>query len=261
MNALNRNADRALPIEDSQQRLARVAGLLYLVVAVFGMFAPTVLQSVVVSGDAAATAQNIVTSRWLFGSSLVGWIVIVVADVAVAVTFYLLLEPVSRALSLVAAAFRLVYGAMLAAILVNLYNAFLLLTSAQRGAGLDAHQSSTIAMSSLDTFSAGFLVAIVFFGVHLVALGFLLVRSGYVPRVLAILVVAAGASYMLDSLVKIFVPDYDGLIRVVLLAPAVVGELGLTAWLLVKGVNVGRAADTSTSATARTASAASYITA
>ena len=77
-----------------------------------------------------------------------------------------------------------------------------------------------------------------FFGVHLVVLGFLLYRSRYVPRALGVLIVVAGGGYIVDSLPHFFVADYGGLVRAILLAPAVVGELGLTAWLLVKGVKV-----------------------
>ena len=229
---------------DAQERLGRVSGLLYLVLAVFGMFSAITLESLVAPGDAATTAANILERLWLFGSSLVGWIVIVVADVAVAVTLYLLLEPVSRAVSLVAAALRLVYAAILGAILINLYDAFRLLTGAGPGAGLDAQQRQAMALASLETFSTGFLLALVFFGVHLVALGFLLYRSRYVPRALGVLVVAAGAGYILDSLATFFVPGHGGLASAVLVAPALVGELGLTAWLLVKGVNVRREAAT-----------------
>ena len=220
------------------QHLARVSGLLYLVLAVFGMFSAITLENLVVPGDAATTAANIMERLWLFGSSLVGWIVIVVADVAIAVTLYLLLEPVSRAVSLLAAAFRLVYAVILGAVLLNLYEAFRVLTGAGPGAGLDAQQRQTMALSSLDTFSAGFLLALVFFGVHLVTLGFLFYRSHYVPRVLGVLLVAAGAGYILDSLATFFVADHGGLASAVLVAPAVVGELGLAAWLLVKGINV-----------------------
>ncbi len=77
-----------------------------------------------------------------------------------------------------------------------------------------------------------------FFGIHLVALGCLLSRSGYLPRVLGVLLVAAGGGYIVDSLAHVFVAGYGGPVRAALLAPAVVGELGLTAWLLVKGVKV-----------------------
>ena len=238
MNASSTHPPDPLAQHERQQRLARVTGLLYLLLAALGMFAATVLQNVVAVGDAAATAHNITSARWLFGSSLVGWIAIVVVDVALAVAFYVLLEPVSRGLSLAAAAFRVLYAAVLGAIVLNLFDAYLLLTSVQRGAGLDALQVRAMALSALDTFSTGFLMALVFFGVHLVLLGILLVRSSYVPRVLAILVVAAGVGYMSDSLIKIFVAEYDGLIRALFLAPALVGELGLTGWLLVKGLNL-----------------------
>jgi hypothetical protein len=97
-----------------------------------------------------------------------------------------------------------------------------------------------MALASLDTFGTGFLLALVFFGVHLLVLGSLLYRSRYVPRVLGVLIVAAGAGYILDSLATFFVPGHGGLTSAVLVAPALVGELGLTAWLLVKGVKVRR---------------------
>jgi hypothetical protein len=77
----------------SAQRLARITGLLYLVVALLGMFAPLVLGSVLVEGDAAATADNVLGAQGLFASSLLAWIAIVVADIAIAVTLYLLLVP------------------------------------------------------------------------------------------------------------------------------------------------------------------------
>jgi hypothetical protein len=156
------------------QRLARATGLLYLVLAVLGMYSAIMLESLVVPGDAQATADSILSSRWLFGSSLMTWLAVVVADVAIAVTFYLLLRPVSHTLSLLAAALRLVYAAVLAAVLVNLFDAFRLLTGAHGTASLDEQQPQAMALAALDTFSAGFLLALVLFGVHLLTLGWLL---------------------------------------------------------------------------------------
>lgn len=156
------------------QRLARATGLLYLVLAVFGMFSAMVLESLIVAGDAQATADSILGSRWLFGSSLVGWLAVVVADVAISVAFYLLLRPVSHMLSPLAAALRLVYSAVLAAVLLNLFDAFRLLTGVQGAEGLGQQQRQAMALVALDTFDAGFLLALVLFGVHLLMLGFLL---------------------------------------------------------------------------------------
>lgn len=220
----------------SPRRLARVTGILYLVLAVFGMFSPVVLETLLIPDDAAATAENILSSQWLFGSSLVSWLVIVIADVAISITLYLLLEPVNRALSLIAAAFRLVYSAMLGVLLVNLYDAFSLLTRV--GQGTPQQQAVMQATAFLETFSTGFLLALVFFGIHLGMLGSLFYRSRYVPRAFGVLLVVAGIGYTVDSLAKIFVADYGGFATALFLAPAVAGELGLTTWLLMKGVKV-----------------------
>ncbi|HEX2361492.1 MAG TPA: DUF4386 domain-containing protein [Jiangellaceae bacterium] len=224
----------------SIQRLARITGLLYLILAALGMFAPIVLETLVVPGDATATADRLVGSQWLFAGSLVAWIAIVIVDVALAVAFYLLLAPVSRVHSLVTAAFRLVYSAMLGAFLVNLLDAYLLLTNSTSAAGHDSQVLDSQALSALDTFDTGFLLALIFFGIHLVALGLLLYRSRYVPRALGALLAAGGVGYIVDSLASLLVEGYSGLATAILLAPAVVGELGIAVWLLVKGVSVRR---------------------
>ena len=207
------------------QRLARATGLLYLILAVFGMFSAMVLESLVVAGDAQATADSILGSRWLFGSSLVGWLAVVVADVAISVAFYLLLRPVSHMLSLLAAALRLVYSAVLATVLLNLFYAFRLLTGVQGAEGLGQQQRQAMALAALDTFDAGFLLAPVLFGVQLLMSGFLLYRSRYLPRVFGALLVAAGVGYVADSLAGLLLADHGGLVSAVLLTPAVVGEL------------------------------------
>ncbi|WP_432477041.1 DUF4386 domain-containing protein [Nocardioides sp. GXQ0305] len=216
--------------EASPERLARLTGALYVLLVVLGMLGPLTLESMLVPGDAAATADNITAADARFELSLVAWVVIVAVDVAISVTLYLILAPVSRAQSLVAAAFRLVYSAALAALLALLFVAGLLLSE---GTGRD-----TEALLALETFSAGFLAALVFFGLHLVLLGSLFYRSRYIPRVLGVLLVAAGIGYVIDSLASLVVEGYGGVLAVVLLTPAVLGEVGLTLWLLVKGVAV-----------------------
>lgn len=220
------------------QRLARTTGLLYLVVFVLGMFAPIVLERFLVPGDPAGTAGNVLGSPGLFGSSLVSWVTIVAVDVAMAAMFYLLLEPAGRVLSLVTAAFRLVYAAILGTFLLDLFDAFLLLTRPEHAAHLAAVERQATALSSLETFSAGFLLALVFFGAHLASLGVLLYRSRYVPRVLGGVLAAAGVGYVAHGLASFFLAGYGGAATAVLLAPAVIGELGLALWLLVKGVRI-----------------------
>jgi hypothetical protein len=220
------------------QRLARMTGFLYVVVFILGMFSPIVLEQLLLPGDAVGTAANILGSPGLFGSSLVSWVVIVAVDVAMAAMLYLLLEPAGRALSLVSAAFRFVYAAILGTFLLDLYCAFLLLARPEHAAHLQALERQALALSALETFSAGFLLALVFFGAHLASLGVLLHRSRYVPRALAVVLAMAGIGYVLHGLASFFVAGYGGAATAVLLTPAVVGELGLALWLSVKGVRI-----------------------
>ncbi|MFD1663311.1 DUF4386 domain-containing protein [Streptomyces caeni] len=217
-------------------RLARVTGALYLLLAGLGMLGPLTLESLVVPGDGGATAENIARSQALFDWSLGAWLVIVAVDIAVSVTLYLLLAPAGRRLSILAAAFRLVYSTALGALLAHLFTARGLLAHP----AADGPQATAGALTALETFSAGFLVALVFFGVHLVLLGTLLHRSRYTPRIFGLLLVAAGCGYVVDSIASLMADGYGGPLAAILLTPAVVGEVGLAVWLLVKGVSVQR---------------------
>jgi hypothetical protein len=219
----------------SPRRLARVTGVMYVVLVGLGLMGPLTLETLLVPGDAGATAANLADSSTAFTLSLGAWVVIVAVDVAISVTLFLLLAPVSRGLSILAAAFRLVYSTALAALLVHLFLGHQLLTPTG-SAGPSAERQ---ALAALETFSAGFLVALVFFGVHLVLLGALFYRSRYVPRILGDLLVAAGIGYVVDSLASLMVDGYGGYVAALLLTPAVLGEVGLTLWLLVKGVTTG----------------------
>jgi hypothetical protein len=107
----------------NEQRLARISGLIYLAVAVLALVASVPQQTLVVHGDPAATASNIVGSTWLFGGSIVAWVGVVIADAGVAITLYLLLAPTGRALSLAAATFRILYAAILGAIVLDMSSA------------------------------------------------------------------------------------------------------------------------------------------
>lgn len=220
------------------RRLGRATGWLYLVVLVFGMFAPIVLETLVVPGDAAATADNVLGSLSLFRLSLFAWIVIAVADVVLSALLYLLLEPTSRVLSLVSAAFRGVYSAVLAAYLLLLFNGLEFLTDPGKGAALGVVDVQARALADFESFGSGFVLALVFFGIHLMFFGILLKRSKYVPGALAVLVAVAGVGYVLNTLATFFLPDHGDLASTLLLLPALFAEVGLTGWLLVKGVRV-----------------------
>ncbi len=225
----NRPQDLAAPLPV----LARAAGIMYVALFGLGMFAPIVLEQLLVPGDAAATAAALTGAPVVFGASLLAWVIIVAVDVALSVILYLLLAPAGRAGALVAAGFRLVYSAVLASLLVLLFHAWTLLGlpggSSQAGDGQHAP-----ALAALEEFSTGFQLALVLFGIHLALLGVVLHRSRWAPRVLSMVLVAAGFGYAVNSLASLLL-GYGGAISMILMVPAVLGELGLTVWLLVKG--------------------------
>lgn len=218
------------------QRVARTTGLLYLAIVVIGMFSPIVLESTVVPGDAAATTEGVLGSQALFTAGLVGWIAIVILDAAIAVALYAMLRPAGRGLSMLAAALRLVYAAILGAFVLDLVDGYELLTGAERASGAVPQDVAAMALSAFERFDTGFLVALVAFGAHLLALGAVLLRSRFVPRAIGIVLVAAGAGYVADSLLGLLTTSHGGVVSAILLAPSLLGEIGLTGWLLIKGV-------------------------
>lgn len=213
------------------RRLARITGLLYLLLALVGMGTVMTLEGVNAGGDPAATARNVLERLGLFEASMVGWVVIITLDALIAVALYLLLEPAGRSLALVTAALRGVYTVVLGGYLMDVYAAHALLTGVQAG------EPGTLALAggAIEAFATGFLLALVFFGLHLVALGVALVRSRAVPRVLGALVLVAGVGYVIDSFATFFVAGHSGAATAVLVTPAVLGEFGLALWLIVKG--------------------------
>ena len=132
-------------------------------------------------------------------------------------------------------------AAILGINLVNQFNAVFVLTDAESLTGFDPDEVNALALFFLDAFDTGVSVGLVFFGIHLFVLGYLLFTSRYVPRIVGVVLIAAAFGYLADSLGNLLLPNYPPTLTAVMFAPGVIGELSLTFWLLVKGVNVEQA--------------------
>jgi Domain of unknown function (DUF4386) len=224
------------PAAESSFVSARVAGVLYLIIIAFGLFAEMIVRSrLIVPGDPAATAANILESERLFRLGFAADLVVFLCDVALAVVFYYLFRPVSKPLSLLAAAFRLTQTAIVGLNLLNMFGALLILTHADYLSQFQPGQSEALALLSLDTHKYGYTLGLTFFGVSTLTIGYLAWRSRLVPKALGILLALAGLGYIVDSGAFFLVPGYDGSISPILLAPAIVGELWFALWLLLRG--------------------------
>ncbi|MCG6955843.1 MAG: DUF4386 domain-containing protein [Gemmatimonadetes bacterium] len=222
----------------SMRSLARMAGLLYLVIIVCAGFSQGYVRStMIVPGDAAATAGNILASEGLFRLGFVTDLIAFMADAAVAVLFYVLLRPVSETVSLLAAAFRLVAHPAIGSInLLNHFGVLLLLGGAPHLEAFSMDQLQALTLLSLQMHRYGYLIAGAFFGVHLALLGYLLLRSEAFPRLLGLLLVAAAAGYLIESLSFFLAPAYESLASGLVVVTASVAEVSLCFWLLIKGV-------------------------
>jgi len=203
---------------------------------VFGIFAEVAVRSrLIVDGDAQGTAANINDSETLFRLGFAADLVVFLCDVALAVLLYFLFRPVSRALSLLAAAFRLTQTAIIGVNLLNMFGALLILTDAEYLGAFDERQSEALSLLMLDLHQYGYTLGLTFFGMSTVIIGYLALSSGCIPRVLGALLCLAGLGYVADSVAFFLVPGYDGSVSPILLAPAIVGEVWFAFWLLFKG--------------------------
>ena len=224
----------------SIKNTARLAGFLILLIAVLAPFSILYLPSTfIVPGDAAATASNILASDGLFRLGIVVDSVVILLEIVVIAILYVLLRPVNRTLALVAVFARL---AMTVVMGVNLFNSFgvlLLLSDAAYLTVFEPDQLHALVLLFLNLHESGVYIWQVFFALHWAAVGYLVFKSGYFPRILGIMLMVTCLGYLMDSFAVLF-PSSEAvsIVASVLLAAGVIGELSFTFWLLIKGVNV-----------------------
>jgi Domain of unknown function (DUF4386) len=215
--------------------VAGVALLLMVPAAGFARF--VVLEGMITPGDGAATASEIVAQEGTFRLGVVAWLLIAALDVVIACALYWVFRRVSTAVSMLAAAFRLVYTAVLVVAVGQLLRALDVLTGDTSLAALGADQANAHALLELSSFQRIYDAGLLLFGVHLALLGYLALRSDFIPRVVGALLVLAGAGYAFDTVGAVLALDVPRLSMFTFL-----GELLLAIWLLVAGARL-RAVD------------------
>jgi hypothetical protein len=217
--------------------IARIAGLLYLAVIVCAGFAQAVRSSVIASGDAAATAENILDSERLFRLGFSSDIVAFACDIGLAVALYVLLKPVNQTIALLAAFFRLAQAATLGVNLVMQFMALLLLSGEGYLSGFDAEQLNVLALLFLEAHGYGYLLGLVFFGCSTFLLGYLVIKSEYLPGLWGALLMLAAVGYLVDSFAGFLIED-RGIVSTIAIAPAALVEVTFCLWLLIRGGRV-----------------------
>jgi len=223
----------------SPMAYARTAGVLYLIIILCGIFGEVFVRgSLIVVGDSAATAGNILAAPGLFRVGFVADALMLLSDVAIAVLFYVLFKPVSPTLALMAAAFRLTQAAVLGMNLLNYYAALLVLQGQVGDSVFDPGQQQALASLFLDLHRHGYDLGLLFFGCSSMILGLLIARSSRSSRFPAVLgygLIAAGLVYLSGSVIRFVWPAFATTFAPVY-GVCLVAELAFCLWLLVRGV-------------------------
>jgi hypothetical protein len=222
----------------SVQAYARVGGALYLIIIIIGLLGEAVIRnSLVVAGDAAATAQRILESEFLWRLGVAGQLVLLICAVALTFIWYVLLRPVNGNIALLAIFFALISLAVesvsalhLQAVLAPLSNAALKVA--------DPQQLHALAYLAVVSHSQAFGVALIFFGVECLIVGYLIRKSGYFPKLIGTMMQIAGLCYLINSFSLVLYPPLAHLLFPAILFPALVAEGSFCFWLLIKGVNI-----------------------
>jgi Domain of unknown function (DUF4386) len=222
----------------SPRTYARIVGVLYLLIFFLGPFAFFMGRtSVVVPGDPAATVANLMAAETTFRLGMAAETVIVLIEILVSAILYALFRPVNRPVSLAAAFARFGQSLLQAVNLFTAVPALLVLAGAGYMTVFEPDQLNAIVQLFAETNAFMILIWGLIFGFHLLLLGYLVYKSGFLPRVIGILLVIAGAGYLAQSYGHILAPQFDGILSTVVIVLSIPGELALTIWLLWKGVD------------------------
>lgn len=227
-------------------RLARTAGLYYLVVAITGGFAHMVRTQVYVPGDARASADNVVAHASLVRLSFAADLVDATVMVFLVLALFRLLQHVDRAAARLMVMLVVVFVAIMSLNMVNQLGALLVATEPAYLSGFGADGSQTLVLLLLELQHDGYLVAQIFFGLWLFPLGRLAYRSGLFPRPIGVALMIATVAYVVDVAMQFLAPaDAAAVSGAVIVPIVVIGEVSMLVYLLVKGVRTVPAAEPS----------------
>lgn len=215
---------------------ARLTGLGYLIIFISGFFANFyTLEGMVADGNPQLTTENIVTQIGLFQLGVASFSLMILVDIVLAFPLYQLLKSAHKNLAKASSVIRVINGLVFILALANLFK---IIPMAKNGTA-----AASVVMILLEDFNTMWNVGLLFFGAHLLLLGWLTIRSVHFPKIIGALVLLAAAAYLLDSGAQLFLSNYaqyQSILEMLVVGGGVIGEFSLTLWLLIKGIKSDR---------------------
>jgi hypothetical protein len=238
---LLRLAPSVRDVSPAQHTAARVIGILYPIQMATGIFGEVFARGqLIVRGDPARTAENIMASEQLFRLSIAGDLITYILVMVLTWALYVLLRPVNRHLALLGAFFRLSELAVLCVATVNSLVVLRLLSGATYLKTFEVDQLHSLVMLAYNTQGQGMMVGFILLGLGSAVFAYLLLQSRYVPKALATLGIFSSLLLALGTLAVIVFPGL-GVIGMSYMMPMGIYEVGLGFWLLIKGIKVSSA--------------------
>lgn len=220
--------------------LARIAGVLYLINIILGAYGELGIRQRVLSGDGAATAANLHAMEWLWRLGIASELFLLVTGIALLVILYVLLRPVNGPLVLLATFFCLIGIAMEAAVAMYLLEALFPLGSDAYLKAFTPDQLNAMMSLALKEHSYGFGLSLIFFACYQITIGVVIFKSGYMPKLVGVLMQIGGAGYLINNFALILYPSITSWLFPVSAVPALLGGLSLCSYLLFKGLNLAK---------------------
>jgi Domain of unknown function (DUF4386) len=220
------------------QRYARIAGVLFLISLVAGGFGEAYVPSKLIAGrDAAATVANITNFDFLYRLGFAAFLIESLCDITLVVILYVLLKPVNKTLSLLAAFVGLVGTALFAFAELFYFAPLLIIGGADYLKTFTPDQLNSLVLLSMKFYGYAGMIFTAYYGVSWIFRAYLIWNSGYLPKFLGVLMAIGGIGFVVRNFLLILAPAYASDVFLMLMFP---GGLAMTVWLLVKGVDVAK---------------------
>ncbi|TMU85870.1 DUF4386 domain-containing protein [Bacillus sp. BHET2] len=220
-----------------QKKAAIMAGIALFIMTIAAFFSyGFVHSSLVVSGEAITTLTNIQSNTALFRMEIMGWMIIIIADLVVSWGFYLFFRLFHQAYALVGVCLRLLYTVILSIAVSHLITAGGIVRESMFTE--EINRTAMQVMSSITAFEAIWSFGLILFGLHLITVGYVAMKTKHIPKPISILLILAGFGYALIHSLYTFIPQLENvthLLELILMTPMFIGELGFGIWLLAKG--------------------------
>jgi hypothetical protein len=231
------NSSNKIPL----RKAALYAGIVILVIALVAPFAEVYLYPKLVDLiNPPQTIHNIINNKALFVSMIFSYLLTFAGDIVLSWLLYILLAPVHKHLSLLTALFRLAFALIALTALLNLVTVFQLLSTDEYSVAAGRTQLNIQIILCFKTFRSNYHFGIIFFSIHLMLLGYLVIKSGYINRMMGVVLIICGLGYLTDALKPFLFPNLNSSFITI----TFFGELIFMLWLLIKGYKIEDKNDT-----------------